>query len=114
MSKAAAFGTAVVILLLGWANGAVAGLLATLALAVVYFVSLRVHPRMRHTGFRSCNGTGEHRGTLFPWTFRKCPNCNGGRLIRFGAGHFGASHIQSEYARTKQGRKTAKQDGVWR
>lgn len=103
------------ILVLGYLIAGVLGLvLAALGLFVAYLVSLRVHPRVRHTGFRSCNGTGEHRGSVFTWTHRKCPNCNGGRLIRWGAGIWGADHIRREHERTKAARKTARQNSIWR
>lgn len=88
--------------------------LAALGLTVVYLVSLRTHPRTKHTGFRSCNGTGEHRHPLFPWTFHKCPRCNGGRLIRWGAGQWGADHIRSEHQSTKAAREFAKRNSRWR
>ena len=104
-----------VILIVAWAGWHLVGLvLAGLGLGVVYLSSIRFHPRIRHTGWRGCGGSGEHRSALFPWTFRKCPGCNGGRLIRLGAGHMGADHIKAEYERTKQARKQARDGHVWR
>jgi hypothetical protein len=103
------------ILIVGYAVGHVLGLiLAALGLGIAYFATLRIHPRIRHTGFRGCGGTGEHRGSIFTWRFRKCPRCNSGRLISYGAGHWGADHIKSEYARTKQARAAAKDGNRWR
>jgi hypothetical protein len=93
---------------------AVGLILAVLGLFIAYLVSIRLHPRVRHTGWRSCNGSGEVRGAIFTWTFRKCPNCNSGRLVRWGAGHFGAEHMQTEYRRSLEARRKAKQDGRWR
>jgi hypothetical protein len=103
------------ILVVGYAAGHIVGLvLAAAGLFIAYLLSLRIHPRIRHTGWRSCNGSGEHRGAIFTWTFRKCPGCNGGRLIRLGAGHMGAEHIQNEYQKGKRARQQAKDGNVWR
>lgn len=78
-----------------------------------YLVSLRIHPRMRHG---KCKGSGEVKGAVFTWTHRKCPGtvCQGGRQIRWGAGHFGAGHIQGEYARAKAAKTRAKENNRWR
>jgi len=101
--------------LLGYLVFHVVGLiLAVLGLFLAYVVSIRRHPRVRHTGWRSCNGSGEVRGAIFPWTFHKCPNCNGGRLVRWGAGHFGTGPIQTEYRRNLEARRKAKQGSRWR
>jgi len=105
----------VIILVIGYAGWHVLGLvLAATGLFIAYLASLRLHPRIRHTGFRSCHGSGERRGAIFTWTFRKCPGCNGGRLIRRGAGAWGAGHIREEYASTKAGRAAAKASHVHR
>jgi hypothetical protein len=105
----------IVILVLGYLAFNVVGLvLAALGLFVAYFVSVRLHPRVRHTGWRSCNGSGEKRGSIFTWSFHKCPGCNGGRLVRWGAGQFGPDHIQREYRRNLEARRRAKQDSRWR
>jgi hypothetical protein len=102
----------IAILVVGYVLGHTVGLiLAALGLFVVYLASLRVHPRIRH---RACGGTGEHRGSVFTWTHRKCPGCNGGRLVRRGAAVWGAEHIRNEYKRTKEARKTARQNSTWR
>ena len=105
----------VVILVVGYAAFNVIGLvLAALGLFVVYLLSIRIHPRIRHTGWGSCGGSGEKRGTIFTWTFHRCPNCNGGRLIRWGAGQFGHALIRSEYRRNLEARRKAKQEARWR
>ncbi len=86
-------------------------ILAALGLFITYFASLRFHPRIRHG---RCNGTGEHRGSVFTWTHRRCGRCNGGRLIRWGAGQFGAGHIQAEADRSKRARAAARDENRWR
>jgi hypothetical protein len=81
---------------------------------VTCLVTGRIHPRVRHVGFRGCGGTGEHRGFFFPWRFRKCPRCNSGRLIGWTAGHYGAGHIQGEYQRSRRARTAARGQNRWR
>lgn len=104
-----------IILIGGFIFGHILGLvLAALGLFIAYLVSLRLHPRIRHTGWRGCNGSGEVRGSVFTWAFRKCARCNGGRLIRSGAGYMGAGHIKAEHARTKRARQQARDGHVWR
>lgn len=102
------------ILAAGFIFGRIAGLiLAALGLGVAYLVSLRWHPRMRHG---RCNGSGEVRGSVFTWTFRRCPGkvCQGGRQIRWGAGRFGSGPIRAERSRAVRA-KTAARDGKrWR
>lgn len=103
------------ILIVAYGGWHLTGLIVTsLGLGVAYLATIRIHPRVRHTGFRSCGGSGEHRGAIFSWRFRKCPRCNGGRLISWGAGHLGAGHIQTEYAKGREARKTAKKNHAWR
>ena len=92
----------------------VLGILALLILGGAYWVSLIVHPRTRHTGFRGCGGTGEHRGAIFGWVHRKCPGCDGGRMIRLGAGQFGSAPVRGEYARRREARRSARSGGTWR
>lgn len=100
------------ILIVGFALGSLLGLiLAAVILFVIYIASLRLHPRTRH---RACGGTGEHHSALFPWTHRKCGGCQGGRVIRWGAGRWGADHIQNEHRTTKEAREAAKSNGTWR
>ena len=105
----------VLILVLSFAIFHVAGLvIAVIGLLVSYILSLRLHPRIRHTGFRGCGGSGEHRGSVFTWVHRKCPGCQGGRMVRWGAGHFGADHIKSEYDRSKRAQAAAREQHKWR
>jgi hypothetical protein len=105
----------IIVEILATAAFAVKGfVVATVIIGVSYFISLRLHPRMRHIGFRGCGGTGEVRGSVFTWTFHKCPHCQGGRHIRWGAGRLGASHIQAEYKRNVAARQATKQNGAWR
>ena len=87
-------------------------IVAGLGCGIAYGISVRLHPRMRHG---KCKGTGEVKGSVFTWTHRKCPGtvCQGGRQIRWGAGHFGASHIQGEYAKAKAAKTAAKEGNRW-
>lgn len=102
----------IIILVVGYALGHALGLiLAGLGLGIIYFSSLRFHPRMRH---RACRGTGEHHSALFPWTHRKCGGCQGGRIIRLGAGRIGTGHIRNEHAQAKADRAAAREDHTWR
>ena len=114
VSKTAVFVTAAAALLLGWANGAVTGVLASLGLGVVYVASLRFHPRMRHTGLGGCKGTGEHHSPFFPWTHRRCGGCESGRRVRWGAGHFGSEASQGEYDRNRAARAARREQHTWR
>ena len=101
-----------VILIAGYAYASTVGLaLAAFGLAVIYVLSLWINPRMRRG---RCNGTGERRGVVFTWTHHKCPGCQGGRIVRRGAGIWGAGHIQREHARGKAARAAAKSGGTWR
>jgi hypothetical protein len=100
------------ILIVAWAGWHAAGLiLAVTGCAVVYGSSLRLHPRMRHG---RCKGTGEHRSRLFPWVFRKCGRCSGGRIIRWGAGQWGSDHVQAERQRARQQLGAARREHRWR
>jgi hypothetical protein len=104
-----------IILFVGYAVFSIVGvILAVIVLFIGYFISVRLHPRVRHTGWRGCNGTGEHRGAIFTWTFHRCPGCQGGRMVRRGAGHLGPENVQSEYRRGIEARRKAKQDNRWR
>jgi hypothetical protein len=104
-----------VIMILATAVGHIVGfVVAGIALFIGYWISLFLHPRVRHTGFRSCNGTGEVRGSVFTWTFRKCPGCQSGRQVRWGAGHIGADRIRGEYRRNAASRQAAKQNHATR
>ena len=102
------------ILFVSFAASGVTGLIvAGLGCGIAYGISIRLHPRMRHG---RCKGSGEVKGSVFTWTHRKCPGtvCQGGRQIRWGAGHFGASHIQGEYAKAKAAKTAAKEGNRWR
>jgi hypothetical protein len=68
-------------------------------LTVGYGVSVAIHPRARCL---RCNGTGEKRGGVFTWTFRRCPHCQGGRIVRRGAGVGGPAHVRNQYRQIKQ------------
>jgi hypothetical protein len=104
-----------VVLLAGYARWHVLGLiLAALALGVAYWISLVVHPRTRHTGFGGCGGTGEHRGAIFGWGHRRCSGCDGGRMIRLGAGTLGTAPVRDEYRRRRQARRAARDRHAWR
>jgi hypothetical protein len=112
MRKSSAPILLIVILVVGYARfGAIGLVLAILGLGAAYFGSVRLHPRTRHW---KCNGMGEHRSALFPWTHRRCGGCQGGRVIRLGAGQIGAPHIRSEYARGRAARKKAQRERTWR
>jgi hypothetical protein len=97
--------------LIAFASGILTGVLVTVILIAIYLLSLRVHPRMRHG---RCNGTGEHRGALFTWTHRKCPDCYSGRIIRWGAGRWGSGHIKREYKIGQEARRAARTAHRWR
>ena len=100
------------ILFVSYAAAGAAGLaLAGAGCGAAYGVSLWLHPRVRHG---RCNGTGEVRGSVFTWTFRKCPRCQSGRVVRYGAGHWGAGHIRSEYAKAGTARAKARAEHRWR
>lgn len=89
--------------------------LASLGLFIVYLISCRLNPRVRHTsGFRHCNGSGEIQGWLFSRTFHKCPGCAGGRQIRWGARFLGLPHVQAEHDQAVTARRMAKDRGTWR
>ena len=106
---------AVIIEVIAWAAGHLVGVvLATLGIIIISLVTVRIHPRVRHVGWGTCNGTGEHRGAIFGWRHRRCARCNGGRLIGWGAGNFGSEHIQSEYVRSRQARAAAREGHSWR
>lgn len=104
-----------IVLLAAWGGWHLLGvILAALALFFAYWVSLIVHPRTRHTGIGGCGGTGEHRGGIFGWGHRRCPGCDGGRMIRLGAGTFGTEPVRDEYRRRRQARRAARDRHAWR
>jgi hypothetical protein len=103
------------IVALGWLFGWVAGralgvLVASAILFVPYLISLWLHPRTRHS---ACKGTGERRGGIFGWTHRRCPDCQSGRIIRFGAGYMGSPSIRSQAQRNRQAAASTKNRERW-
>ena len=56
-------------------------LLIAALVTVSYIVSLVVHPRARCL---RCDGTGELKGSVYGGAHRRCPDCQGGRIIRWG------------------------------
>jgi hypothetical protein len=103
----------ILILFLGFALGGIAGLIvAVLALAVGYWFSLRLNPRIRH---RSCKGTGRPSGWIYTWSHHKCLGCGGsGRVIRYGATQWGHPGIRDEAARQASAAAEAKRQRTWR
>jgi hypothetical protein len=81
-----------------------------LVLMLGYAVSLLIHPRSRCT---HCNGTGELRGSLFTWTFRRCGQCQGGRIIRRGATVMGLSHVKDQARAQRTARENTKTRQRW-
>ena len=99
-------------LLLATAGAGIAGfLVAALVLGLPYLVWLRLFPRTRHG---ACGGSGEVRSRLYPWSFRKCRGCSGGRQIRHGARAFGSETVRREHQRGVAARRTARNEGRWR
>jgi hypothetical protein len=80
------------------ASGSLAVIAGAVALTAGYGISLIIHPRARH---RACGGTGELRGRIFTWSHRRCPDCQGGRIIRAGASVAGLPHVRQQ-ARAQQ------------
>ena len=80
-----------------WAAAIIGGsgplVLIAALLTAGYGVSLVIHPRARCL---RCDGTGEVRGGIYGWTFRRCPHCQGGRIIRWGARFFGLGHVRGQ------------------
>jgi len=108
VSRGLAFVVAVVAEIIGIAGAQViGGIVVTVGIGAIWWWSSRMHPRMRH---RACKGTGEVRSWLLPWVFHRCPNCTSGRVVRWGAGHFGAQYAQAEYRKAKATRAAAKEN----
>ena len=62
---------------------AAAAVLAGVAVAILYLISLAVHPFM---ACRDCSATGRREGWLFGYAHRQCASCGGqGRHRRLGA-----------------------------
>ena len=81
-----------------------------LVLTAGYVVSVVIHPRARCA---HCNGTGELRGSLYPWTFRRCPQCQGGRIIRRGATAIGLPHVRQQARQIRQARENTTTRQRW-
>ena len=109
-----ALGAGILAEVVAWASSALWGILVTIAIIIIILVTVRVHPRVRHTGLGSCHGTGESRNMFFRWRFRRCKRCNSGRLISPLAGRFGTDAIKNEHVRAKQARALAKENKRWR
>jgi hypothetical protein len=75
-----------------------------------YAVSVLIHPRARCT---HCGGTGELKGSVMTWTFRRCPKCQGGRIIRRGAGVIGLPHVRQQARQQQQARKDTSTRQRW-
>lgn len=111
MTKRNLYLAALLILVICWGAGAESGIIATLILGAVYWLSLRFSPRTRH---RRCGGTGEHGGRLFRHAHHRCSGCRSGRIIRAGAYLFGARHIRDEAEAGRRERMRALRTGTWR
>ena len=98
-------------LFFGWIVGRAVGVLVACAILFVpYLISLWLHPRARHS---ACNGTGERRGGIFGWTHRRCPDCQSGRIIRFGAAYMGPSNIRNQAQRNRKAAAITKSRQRW-
>ena len=111
VNKKSLYLAALLILVICWAHGGESGIIATLIVGAVYWLSLLLSPRDRHG---RCGGTGQLHGVLFRHAFRKCPRCNSGRIIRFGAARWGLPHVRREAEATARARALARTEGRWR
>ena len=75
-----------------------------------YAISLVIHPRIRCL---HCSGTGELRGAIFGWTFRRCPRCAGGRTIRRGATAIGLPHVKQQARAQRTARENTSTRQRW-
>jgi hypothetical protein len=93
--------------------GVVGGLVLTgVLVAVTYWVSLRLNPRVRH---RACGGTGRSHGWIYTWSYHRCQDCGGsGRMIRYGAARWGPQSIRDEAEARRRAIDDARQAGIWR
>jgi hypothetical protein len=121
MSRPVVLAVAAIVLLVGWAtHGPVGLVLAILLEATVYFISLRLHPRIRHTGILglgwfTCRGTGEKHSHLFRWIWHRDARCGGsGRIIRWGARRWGTDNIRRAEVLAATQRSNAKRLRTWR
>jgi hypothetical protein len=72
---------------------------------VGYVISVVIHPRARCT---HCSGTGELRGSVFSWGFRRCPQCAGGRIVRRGAGVVGLPQAREQARAFRETRRNTR------
>ena len=114
MSRGTATVIVIVVSMIAVFGNHLLGALGLLILAGAYLLSLRINPRTRHTGWRSCNGTGEYKGAVFGWAHRNCPRCDRGRLVRWGARYAGSERIRREHVVRRQTRRVARQERTWR
>jgi len=75
-----------------------------------YVLSVVIHPRARCL---HCSGTGELRGSLMPWTFRRCPQCQGGRIVRRGAASIGLPHVRAQARAQRETRRNTTTRQRW-
>jgi hypothetical protein len=103
----------ILIVFLGFIFAGIGGLIvAAVILAVGYWGSLRLNPRIAH---RSCKGTGRPSGWVYTRTHHRCLGCAGsGRVIRYGASRWGHQSIRDEAARRATAVADAKRQRVWR
>ena len=111
MSKTRAPWALLAILFLSYGIWRLPGLvLAALVLAIGYFASIRLHPRIN---CRKCRGRGRFTGFIYTWTWRWCHKCLGsGRKVRWGSGAWGSARMREEAAATRQAVETAPR-GRW-
>ena len=111
MTKRHAPWAIIAILFVSYGVGRLPGLLiAATVLAVAYFVSVRLHPRI---ACRTCKGTGKFYGWIFTWVWRNCHKCLGsGRKVRYGASMWGTPTVRAEAEATKAAVKEAPR-GRW-
>lgn len=81
-----------------------------LILAAGYAVSLVLHPRARCT---HCAGTGELKGRIYGWAHRRCPRCQGGRIVRRGATAIGLPHVRQQARQIRQARENTTTRQRW-
>jgi hypothetical protein len=100
-------------LIVGYVAKGVTGLVLVAAvLFALYFVSVRLNPRIPH---RSCRGTGRSAGWLHAWTHHRDRECLGsGRVLRPGARWFGMPAIRNEAVAQRAARAAARANRAWR
>ena len=81
-----------------------------LAVTVGYAVSLVIHPRARCL---RCDGTGELKGGIYGWAHRRCPHCQGGRIVRWGARFWGLGHVRGQARQNRQHAAATRRHERW-